>query len=77
MKKRMQIDLSLYTILQIISVTLFDKKPILKVLTAIDYRNQIATDHMQLIPVLGRFHRLTGNAIHSAHRCLLQVDDGI
>ena len=48
MKKRMQIDLSLYTILQILSITLFEKKPILQMLTASDYENQITTDHMQL-----------------------------
>ena len=32
-KKRLKIDLSLYTILQIFSITLFEKKPILQVLT--------------------------------------------
>jgi len=74
MKKRMQIDLSLYTILQIISISLFEKKTILHVLTAIDYKNQIATDHMQLSPVFGCFHRLTRSATHSAHQCLMQVD---
>ncbi len=48
MKKRMQIDLSLYTILQILSTTLFEKKPILQVLTQSDYRNQITSNHIQL-----------------------------
>jgi hypothetical protein len=48
MKKRMQIDLSLYTILQILSISLFEKKPILHVLTEPDYKNQIATNYIQL-----------------------------
>jgi len=48
MKKRMQIDLSLYTILQILSISLFEKKPILQVLTQGDYRNQIANNNIQL-----------------------------
>ena len=48
MKKRMQIDMSLYTILQILSITLFEKKPLLQVLTESDYKNQIATEHNQL-----------------------------
>jgi len=48
MKKRMQIGLSLYTILQILSITLFEKKPILQVLTETDYKNQITRDDMQL-----------------------------
>ena len=48
MKKRMQIDLSLYTILQILSISLFEKKPILQVLTQSDYRNKITSGHIQL-----------------------------
>ena len=48
MKKRMQIDLSLYTILQILSISLFEKKPILQVLTQGDYRNQITNNNIQL-----------------------------
>jgi hypothetical protein len=47
-KKRMKIDLSLYTILQILSITLFEKKPLLRVLTANDYEKQINSNHMQL-----------------------------
>jgi hypothetical protein len=39
-KKRMKIDLSLYTILQIFSITLFEKMPILQVLTETDYKNK-------------------------------------
>lgn len=48
MKKRLKIDLTLYTILQILSITLFEKKPILQALTAEDYRNEITTGPIQL-----------------------------
>ena len=48
MKKRMQIDLSLYTILQILSITLFEKKPILQVFTTSEYKKQITSGHIQL-----------------------------
>jgi hypothetical protein len=48
MKKRLKIDLTLYTILQILSITLFEKMPILQALTANDYRNQITAGHIQL-----------------------------
>ena len=48
MKKRLKIDLTLYTILQILSITLFEKMPILQALTADDYRNQITTGPIQL-----------------------------
>jgi len=48
MKKRLNIDLSLYTILQILSITLFEKKPILQALTENDYINQITSSHIQL-----------------------------
>ena len=47
-KKRLKIDLSLYTILQIFSITLFEKKPILQVLTETDYKNKITSSHIQL-----------------------------
>jgi IS4 transposase len=43
MKKRLKIDLSLYTILQILSITLFEKMPILQALTADDYINKITS----------------------------------
>ena len=37
-KKRLRLnDMSLYTILQILSVTLFEKSPLLQVLTASEY----------------------------------------
>ncbi|MCF8145707.1 MAG: IS4 family transposase [Deltaproteobacteria bacterium] len=48
MKKRLKIDLTLYTILQILSITLFEKKPILQALTANDYRNEITSGPIQL-----------------------------
>jgi hypothetical protein len=47
-KKRLKIDLSLYTILQIFSITLFEKMPILTALTEIDYKNKITSEHIQL-----------------------------
>jgi hypothetical protein len=48
MKKKMRIDLSLYTILQILSISLFEKKLILQVLTQTDYKNKITSGHIQL-----------------------------
>ena len=48
MKKRLKIDLTLYTILQILSITLFEKMPILKALTTADYKNEITSSHIQL-----------------------------
>jgi len=47
-KKQMKLDLSLYTILQIFSITLFEKTPILQVLTETDYKNKITSSHIQL-----------------------------
>jgi hypothetical protein len=47
-KKRMKLDLSLYTILQIFSLTLFEKMPILQALTDTDYKNKITNGHIQL-----------------------------
>ena len=47
-KKQLKIDLSLYTILQIFSITLFEKMPILQALTETDYKNKIASEHIQL-----------------------------
>lgn len=48
MKKQMKIDLTLYTILQILSISLFEKKPIYQVLTENPYKNKIASGHIQL-----------------------------
>jgi hypothetical protein len=47
-KKRMKLDLSLYTILQIFSITLFEKMPILQALTETDYKYKITSGHIQL-----------------------------
>jgi transposase len=48
MKKRLKIDLSLYTILQILSITLFEKMTILQALTPDNYKDQITSGHIQL-----------------------------
>jgi hypothetical protein len=48
MKKRLKIDLTLYTILQILSISLFEKKPIYQVLAQSYYKNQITSGHIQL-----------------------------
>ena len=48
MKKRMKIDLSLYTILQILSISLFEKKPIYQVLTESSYKNKMTKGPIQL-----------------------------
>jgi hypothetical protein len=47
-KKRLKIELSLYTILQILSITIFEKMPILQVLTESAYKNQITSSCIQL-----------------------------
>jgi hypothetical protein len=48
MKKQMKIDLTLYTILQILSISLFEKKPIYRVLAENPYKNKITSGHIQL-----------------------------
>jgi len=47
-KKRMKLKPSLYTILQIFSVSVFEKIPILQALTDDAYKNKITSNHMQL-----------------------------
>lgn len=47
-KKRMNIERSLYTILQILSVSIFEKMPILEAFTEINYKNKITSGHIQL-----------------------------
>jgi len=47
-KKRLRLGLSLYTILQILSVTVFEKVPMLQVLTEFDYENQYHESPNQL-----------------------------
>jgi hypothetical protein len=48
MKKRLQIEMTLYTILQILSISLFEKKPIYQVLTETDYKEKITSPYNQL-----------------------------
>jgi hypothetical protein len=48
-KKRLHIDGSLYRILQILSVTLFEKTPILQALSLKDYESDICDEPKQLI----------------------------
>jgi hypothetical protein len=47
-KKRLNLDISLYTILQILSITLFEKVPILQVLTNSDYKSEPRFPYKQL-----------------------------
>ena len=47
-KKRLKLDMSLYTILQILSVTVFNKTPLYHMFTDTEYKNQITSDHNQL-----------------------------
>ncbi len=47
-KKKLKTDLSLYTILQIFSITLFEKMPILQAFTDDAYKNKITSGHIQL-----------------------------
>jgi len=46
-KKRLNLEMSLYTILQILSVTLFEKIPILQALSTTAYTNQNADSYKQ------------------------------
>jgi hypothetical protein len=48
LRKRLRIDLSLYTILQILSVTLFEKSPIIQILTESGYSLQQRVSPNQL-----------------------------
>jgi hypothetical protein len=48
MKKRLKINLSLYTILQILSVSLFEKTLIIQALVPDDYKNKTTISHIQL-----------------------------
>jgi len=48
MKKRLKLDQSLYTILQVLSITLFEKTFISWVLTDSNYNNKFTTGHIQL-----------------------------
>ena len=48
MKKRLKLDFELYTILQILSLTLFEKSPLLQTLTRLDYTSETITESNQL-----------------------------
>ena len=48
-KKQLHLDLDLYTILQILSVTLFERMPILQVLKKQDYIKPMASRYNQLL----------------------------
>jgi len=48
LKKEYRLDQSLYTILQILSVTLFEKSPVLEVLVPSNYSNKITSGQIQL-----------------------------
>jgi Domain of unknown function (DUF4372)/Transposase DDE domain len=49
MKKRLKIEASLYTILQVLSVTIFERMPLLQALTELDDRSEPDQNHNQLI----------------------------
>ena len=49
MKKRLKIEASLYTILQVLSVTIFERMPLLQALTDTDYGCETIQNHNQLI----------------------------
>jgi hypothetical protein len=48
-KKQLKIEQSLYTILQILSVTIFEKTPILQALAQLDYKEEMGDSHKQLL----------------------------
>jgi len=48
-RKRLELEPSLYQILQILSVTLFEKTPILQALQGTDSQNDLLDDSNQLI----------------------------
>lgn len=47
-KKQLNLDISLYTILQILSITLFERMPLNQVLTNTHYKTQITSEDKQL-----------------------------
>jgi hypothetical protein len=48
MKKHLKIDLTLYTILQVLSISLFERKLIYQALTEKNYKNKMTSSHIQL-----------------------------
>jgi len=49
MKKRLKIEASLYTILQVLSVTIFERMPLLQVLTKEQYTIETGNNCKQLL----------------------------
>ena len=49
MKKRLKIEASLYTILQVLSVTIFERMPLLQALTKEDYTTKVDHKSKQLL----------------------------
>lgn len=49
MKKRLKIEASLYTILQVLSVTIFERMPLLQALTDLDHRSDTGDNDNQLL----------------------------
>lgn len=47
-KKRLNLEPSLYTILQILSVTVFERSPLIQILTSLDYKTQTHENDKQL-----------------------------
>ena len=47
-KKRLNLDMNLYTILQILSVTIFEKMPLIQMVTNSDYKTNMGKNHNQL-----------------------------
>lgn len=47
-KKRLNLEISLYTILQILSITIFERSFLLQVLTGNEYKEEITSDQKQL-----------------------------
>lgn len=48
MKKRLKVEASLYTILQVLSVTIFERIPLLQAFTDLDYKNDLDQNGNQL-----------------------------
>jgi hypothetical protein len=49
LRKRLRLEVSFYQILQILSLTLFEKMPIMRALEATDSQNELGGDVNQLI----------------------------
>ena len=47
-KKRLKLEQSLYTILQVLSLTLFEKTAIYRALATVDYKEEEEAQHKQL-----------------------------